>query len=380
MIYLDYAATTPMSERALTAYTDTATTYYGNPSSLHDAGTSAHTIVELCRKKLAASLGVKEGIYFTSGGTESNQLGITTLALAQKEKGRHIITSRGEHASVHSALSYLVHDHGFEVTELKFTSEGEVDLEELAHHLRDDTVLVSFQHINSENGVIQPIQHIAEMIKGRDILFHSDFVQSFGKIRLDEVIEHVDAVSISSHKLYGPKGVGLLYIRPSVPVSPLFPVVTQEKGMRGGTINTPGISSFTVAAMDHVESLHSEHYWSLRTIFIHALQEQNVPCTLYEHSLKSKQLPQVVGLRIHGVQGQWMMLELNKRGFAISTGSACHVGLLDKPALIYAMDGTDQEGKEFIRISFGEKTVKSDLLTLANSIKDIYNQYFRLEE
>lgn len=407
MKYFDYAATTPIHSDALQMYVELSKLYFGNTSSLHDIGSQAAHFLESFRKELAMQLGVeKEGIYFTSGGTEGNLLAIIALARTYAKKGLHIITSMGEHASVDSALLFLQKE-GFEVTAIPFTKDGLVDLELLEKAIRKDTILVSVQHVNPEIGTIQPLADIAEIVKKYQLLFHSDCVQSFGKICLKTISSIVDCFTISSHKVYGPKGVGAIYLHPSKWVQPVFPGFHHEKGFRGGTINVPAIGAFVTAARKQIQeqSSQQQYYKKCRALFLGNLFETVVPSTacrdrsmmmntvhgsnstrksnssltasqqpavsLYQAEDESKQLPQIIGLGLKGVEGQLTMLECNRHGFAISTGSACQVGQQNASKAMQALTVKKNQAKEFIRVSFGIDTSIEDTIHLATLLRDI---------
>ena len=249
MNYFDYAATTPLHPEAANVYLKLAQQCYGNTSSLHEIGAEAQNMLTYCRQQIAEMLNVNStGIYFTSGGTESNLLSIISLAKANRHKGNHIITTAGEHPSVDSAMTYL-QEEGFTVTVIPFTREGVVDLDLFQKALTAQTILASVQHINPEIGTIQPLEQIAAILRERNILLHSDCVQSFGKVDVKPVARLVDSLTISSHKIYGPKGVGMVYIHPRHRLIPVFPGLVNESGFRGGTVNVPGIAAFATAAV-----------------------------------------------------------------------------------------------------------------------------------
>ncbi|MDQ0174304.1 IscS subfamily cysteine desulfurase [Bacillus chungangensis] len=413
MKYFDYAATTPINSDALQMYAELSKLCFGNTSSLHDIGSEAAHFLKSFRKELAMQLGVEsEGIYFTSGGTEGNLLALIALARTYAKKGLHIITSMGEHASVDSALLFLQKE-GFEVTAIPFTKDGFVDLDLLEKAIRKDTILVSIQHVNPEIGTIQPLADIAKIVQKHQILFHSDCVQSFGKICLKTISSFVDCLTISSHKVYGPKGVGAIYLRPSKWVQPVFPGFHHEKGFRGGTINVPAIGAFVTAAKKQLQKQSSQqlYYEKCRALFLENLFETFVPSTsskcnssdhiimntihfscptknhvqlkrerltcqrpvfsLYQAKDESKQVPQIIGLGLKGVEGQLTMLECNRYGFAISTGSACQVGQQNASKAMQALKVKKNQAKEFIRISFGMDTSIEDTIQLGTLLKEI---------
>lgn len=304
--YFDYAATCPIDEEALEAYIKAAREFYGNTSSLHDTGTKAEVLLSHCRQTLADLLEVnKEGVYFTSGGTESNLLAIEGLMKAGK--GNHMITSDAEHSSVKNSAKRLQAE-GYEVSLVPLSKEGTIDVNELEKLMREDTVLVSIQHVNGDIGTIQPIKRIREVCDKWGALLHSDCVQSFGKVELNSIIPCLDSFSLSSHKVYGPKGAGALYINPSVSFQPFLPNGTHEAGVRAGTVNTPGIAAFTTAAAKSIRELHKRQskIESLKREFLTALNDIRNHVTVVCESVNS--VP-IIGICMHGLEGQWVMLE-----------------------------------------------------------------------
>ncbi|MBW3111874.1 IscS subfamily cysteine desulfurase [Bacillus sp. MCCB 382] len=372
MNYFDYAASTPVDAESLRIYQTVSEEFWGNPSSLHDIGGKAQNLLTKCRETLAAMLGVPaKGIYFTSGGTEGNHLALVTLALSRRTKGKHIIIGGAEHSSLHSSAGFL-QDLGFSVTKVPLDSKGLIDIDRLTASISDQTTVVSIGHVNGEIGTIQPLHAIKDLLRSRDILFHSDMVQSFGKIDLTEFTSAVDSFTISSHKIYGPKGVGALYINPALGVTPMIPGQTHEDGFRGGTVNLPGIAGFVSAAGSHIESFATLHYQNLRTVFLTQLNDRLQGLyTLYEGPMHA-QLPHVIGLGVHGIEGQWLMLECNRHGMCISTSSACSAGSQDMSKTLQSMGVSQRAGKEFIRISFGRDTSTEQAVALAHLLSDIH--------
>lgn len=367
--YFDYAATTPLHPSAAHVYGELSQLCYGNTSSLHEVGTEAQNMLSFCREELAKMLGVDSaGVYFTAGGTESNLLSIISLAKANRHKGNHIITTMGEHPSIDSALEYLKED-GFIVTTIPFTKEGIVNLELFENALTSETVLASIQHVNPEIGTIQPLNKIAEILKDRAILLHSDCVQSFGKIDLKSIGSIVDGLTISSHKVYGPKGVGATYIHPRHRLVPVFPGLVHESGFRGGTVNVPGIAAFTTAA-DHLLKIEHQDK-SFRDAFLNKIQKHHELFTIYQSCNRDLQFQNIIGLGVRNVEGQLIMLELNRLGFAISTGSACQVGKQHTSKAMMALQVPSQQAREFIRISFGQDTTLDSVKKLADRLIEI---------
>ncbi|PWA10720.1 cysteine desulfurase [Pueribacillus theae] len=372
MIYLDYAATTPISDKALEIYGHIAKNQYGNPKSLHDVGTIADHSLTASRKTLAELInGDEHGIYFTSGGTESNHLAILSLARAHKEKGKQIITSKMEHASVLQAFE-LLKKEGFDVRYVPVNAHGIVERDALANLITNETILVSLAYTNGEIGVIQNIEEIGAFLKKRKILFHSDCVQAFGKIEIDTQKANLSSISLASHKIYGPKGVGAVYISPEIKWKALFDDVTHENGFRPGTVNLPGIVSFVYAAEEACEAILSEQnrIQRLRDIFLSCIMDHD-KIIVEEHPDSKAQSPYLLGLRLKGVEGQYTMLECNRHGIALSTGSACQIGEHTPSYTMHALGRTIDEAREFIRISFGKYTDEKDCITAANCLNEI---------
>jgi len=364
MIYVDYAATTPMTDAAIQAYAEVARKVYGNTSSLHDAGGSASTLLEMARTKIANKLSVnRDGIIFTGSGTEGNIIAI--LSLARAGSGNHVITSEAEHTSIHAAMNTLEQE-GFEITKLPFKEDGVVDMDLLEKSIRPDTVLISIQHVNSEIGSIQPVEEIAKLARQKQIRYHVDCVQSFCKLPIEHFANEVDALTVSAHKIGGPKGCGVLYINPHIRIAPVFPGVTHEKGIRGGTVDTPAIVA-TVTAMDHFiyqrktfekyRKQLKEHLRGTGYIFIEAEEDY--------------QLPSICGLCIDGIEGQLVMLRLNEEEICISTGSACDINSASGSKAVTAMGHSSSKARQFFRVSFGEGTTDEHIEKLGSSLKKI---------
>jgi cysteine desulfurase len=374
VIYLDYAATTPMSEEALETFVSASKNYYGNERSLHDIGSKASLLLEACRKQLAGFINSSPAsIYFTSGGTESNLLALQILLKSTKKNGRHILTTTLEHSSISNYLKVL-EGQGYEISYIPVDVKGKISLDTIKSEIRNDTVLGIFQHVNSEIGTIQPIKEIAELFKPYNIMLHCDCVQSFGKIAIDVTEYDISSISISSHKVYGPKGVGGLYINPNLTCQPIFPGTSHESGIRPGTVNVPAIASFVTAAGYLINSSQFEQnrYVSLKRFFIDQFDANN-KIVVFEGS-DEHCIPNIIGMRIVGLEGQFVMLECNRYQFAISTGSACAIGMQKPSETMLAIGRNKHEAKQFFRISIGKHTTEEDLLKLASVIKQIIKQ------
>ncbi|AIE60885.1 IscS subfamily cysteine desulfurase [Bacillus methanolicus] len=376
MKYFDYAATCPLDEEAAQIFLKASQNYFGNTQSLHDIGSNASALLDQCRLRLAQLLNVeKEGIYFTSGGSESNFLAIHALLSAKRKKGRHIIAGQAEHSSIHSSLMRLEKD-GYEISYLPFNKEGIIDLENLRAAIREDTVLITIHHANPEIGTVQPIEEIGLLCKQYEILFHTDCVQTFGKIKLDKINKWADSFSISSHKFYGPKGVGAVYVNPYLAWKTFYPGAVHERGFRPGTVNVPGIAAMTAAAEKSYanQTEYAKKFLKLRDAFKHSVKEISDRITIYEANDSNMQLPSIIGLRLMGLEGQWVMLECNRRGYAISTGTACQIGLQSPSKTMQALGIDNKEAKEFIRISVGRETTEEDVESLGQTIVQIVRQ------
>ncbi len=376
MIYLDYAATTPIHPEVLKVYEQVAVRYYGNASSLHDGGSSAKQIIEASQKVIADVLnGSSKGLSFTSGATESNYLAIQALLDGRENDRNEIISSRMEHSSVINVLEKLSGE-GFKIHWVHVLEDGRIDLDHFNSLLNDRTALVTIQHVNSELGVIQPIEEIGKTLKNTPALFHSDCVQSFGKIPVDVAALNVDAVSISAHKIYGPKGVGAVWINPDTNWKPLFTDTTQKKTIRFGTANTPGIAGFAAAAKMMVTTEKAEHerISLLRKKIGHQLIALDFNIE-FEGS-EEYHSPYILGLRFPGLEGQFLMLECSQSGLAISTGSACQVGSEHPNRSMKAIGRSDEEAREFVRLSFGQDVKEHHIPEIIEKIDSILKRHY----
>jgi len=372
MIYLDYAATTPIRPEVIAVYNEVAEQYYGNASSLHDVGTKAERAITLCREKFAQFLnGEKDGVYFTSGGSEANILAVRSLILGNNSKGRHLITTEVEHASLYHLFKQLEIE-GYKVTFLGVNAKGQIDIDELRQAIQPDTILASIQYANSETGVIQPVAEIGALLKQHQVIFHTDAVQAFGKIPLDVEFCKIDSVSIASHKIYGPKGNGACYIRPDVQWNSVHTGATHQNGFRMGTVDVPGVVAFTTAAELLINEATTEQarLQRLRTYFI----EKITTTTQGEIQVEghpTEQLPHIIGLSCNKVQGQYIMLECNRYGIAISTGSACQVGQQEPSRTMLATGKTVDIANSFIRLSFGLQTKEEEVDKVVTVIEKV---------
>ncbi|GAM12042.1 IscS subfamily cysteine desulfurase [Mesobacillus selenatarsenatis] len=375
MKYFDYAATCPLDQDAADIFIQASTKYYGNSQSLHEAGSASANLLESCRQEFARLLGVeKAGIYFTSGGSEANYLGIMALLSAKRKNGNHIITGAAEHSSVYNLMKKL-EGEGWEITYLPLNSNGKIELASFIEAVRPETVLVSIQHGNPEVGTIQPIINMAEYCRSKEILIHTDCVQTFGKIPVAPLAGWVDALSISGHKFYGPKGTGTAYVNPKLAWKPYIDGTVHEKGFRPGTVNVPGIAAMTAAAQKAHSLMDTEtkRAIKLREALIESLSEVRDSIEIFGTE-GDEQLTGILGMAIKGLEGQYVLLECNRKGFAISTGTACHTGMLSPAKTMSAMGIKGKPAKEFFRISFGRETQQEDAVNLGRMLAAINSQ------
>lgn len=374
MIYLDHAATTPMSEKALEVYVNVAKHYFGNANSLHDEGSAAKQILEASAKTIASTLNARtKDVFFTSGATEGNFYAIYSLLKAAH--GEHIITSQIEHSSVHNVFLKL-EEEGYEITRLPVNERGIIDFEELKRSIREDTALVSIQHVNSELGVIQDIQKFGAFLHKNDIRFHSDCVQSYGRLVLDTQALNVDAITVSSHKIYGPKGVGAVWIDPAVDRKSVIPNPHKPGLLKQGTDDVPAIAAFATAAkiMNFEKEMEQKRLDSFRNKLVDELKNLEFDVKFEGDMINS--VPNIIGLRFPGLEGQYFMLECNQAGLAISTGSACQVGSEKPNKTMMALGKSEQEAREFIRLSFGVGNKVSQIPQIIEKMNVILTRHF----
>lgn len=323
--YLDNSATTRCSDRACQLMVDLLTKDYGNPSSLHMKGIEAERFVETAKKKIAKTLRVSEKeIIFTSGGTESNNLAIIGTAMANRRAGNHIITTSIEHASVENPMEFLK-EQGFEITYLSVDENGIISLEELEEAVTEQTILVSMMQVNNEIGAIEPVAEAAELIKKKnpDTLIHVDAIQSYGKMYIYPKKLGIDMLSVSGHKIYGPKGSGFLWVKEKTKLKPLILGGGQQKGMRSGTENVPAIAGLGEAAEEIYENLDEKraHLYGLKQRFIGGIEK--LEGTHVNGKTGEDSAPHIVSVSFEGIRSEVLLHSLEDRGIYVSSGSAC---------------------------------------------------------
>jgi cysteine desulfurase len=370
-IYLDYAATTPADKRVVAAMQPYFEEVFGNPSSLHAFGQEAAAAVEGARAKVASFLGVRPAeIVFTSGGTESDNFAIKGVAYANRKRGNHIITSVIEHDAVLKTCGFL-ETEGFRVTYLPVDGEGLVDPAAVAGAITDETILVSIMHANNEIGTIQPVAEIGQLVRQRGITFHTDAVQTFGHLPFGAEDLNADLLSATAHKLYGPKGVGMLYIREGTRILPFINGGGQESGRRSSTLNVPGIAGFGKAVELAGATLAEERkrLTALRDRLIAGLFEQLDGIRLNGHPVR--RLANNINLSIDHVDGEGMILSLDMLGIACSTGSACSSSSLAPSHVLAAIARPGAAPHGSLRVSLGRFTTEGDIDALLEALPPV---------
>jgi len=370
-IYLDHAATTPMAPAVLKAMLPYLTEFYGNPSSLHGFGQVAKDGLERARQTIAVFIHAKENeIVFTGSGTESDNTVIKGVAHALAAKGNHIITSAIEHHAVHESLHFL-EKQGLQVTYLPVDENGLVDPDEVKKAITDKTILVSVMHANNEIGTIEPIAEIGAIAHEKGVLFHTDAVQTFGHIPIDVEAMNIDLLSASAHKLYGPKGVGLLYIRKGARITPLLHGGDQEKHRRASTQNVAGIVGFGRAVELAGKDMESEaiRQAKLRDRLIDGLLAAIPESRLNGHP--EKRLPNNVNISIAYIEGEAMLLNLDMEGIAASTGSACTSSSLEPSHCLIAIGLPHELAHGSLRFTLGRGTTETEIDTVIDVLPGI---------
>jgi len=369
-IYLDHNATTPVDEGVLEAMLPIYRETFGNPSSAHTEGRAARVRLDQAREQVAGLIGAHPAeITFTSGGTESDNLAIAGVARALKDKGNRIITSRVEHPAVLNTCEELQKE-GFVIDYVPVDGYGRIDCVALTDKITDDTILITLQHGNSEVGTLQPIEEIGALAKERGVLFHTDAVQTVGKIALDTQNLPVDLLSLSAHKMYGPKGVGVLFIRRGTPpLSPLISGGGQEKKRRGGTENVPGIVGLGMAAEIARTRLDSDrsHVSQLRNDLRQQIELRISGVQFYGHP--ELNLPNTLYLGFDGVEGQTLMIHLDIAGIFVSTGTACSSGSILPSEVLGAMAIPEKEMIRTIRVSLGRGNSPDEMKRVVDTLE-----------
>ena len=364
--YLDNAATTKLSRRVLEEMLPYLESEYGNASSMYTLGRNAKTAIEKARKQVANLIGVNSNeIYFTSCGSESNNMAIKGYAHAHTHKGKHIITSKIEHPSVLNTCKHLEKE-GFEVTYIGVDNEGLLDINELVNKIRKDTILITIMYANNEIGTIQDIKKIGQIAKDKDIVFHTDAVQAVGNIEID--IENIDMLSMSGHKIHAPKGIGAIYIKKDIKLDKFLDGGHQEKNIRSGTENVAnivGIGAASSLAKKNLEK-HIKYLTNLRQYCIEKMEKKIKKIEL--NGSRIKRLPGNVNISIPNIDSEELLYYLDQKGICTSAGSACQTGQEEPSHVLLAIGVSNEMAKGTIRISFSENNSIDDIDYLINAI------------
>ncbi len=364
-VYLDNAASTPVDPRVLEAIQPYYHETFANASSLHSPGRKAREAIESARAKIASLIGARrpEEVIFTSGGTESNNLALKGVAFANRRQGRHIITTRIEHDCILNSAAWL-EGQGFSVTYLNVDSEGLVRPADLAAALRDDTILVSVMHANHEIGTVEPVRELARICAERNVPFHTDACQTFGKLPIDVQKDGFGLVTLNSHKIYGPKGVGALYVRSSVRIDPWQHGGGHEFGLRSSTENVPGIVGFAEAAelCEAERSREIPRLTRLRDRILDTVLSSSWGAYLNGH--RRQRLPTNANVGFFGLEGEaiTLLLRLDERGIAVATGSACSSHQGDQPSHVLLAIGRDPvQARGALRVTLGRFNTEAEI-------------------
>lgn len=375
VIYADNSATTAPSKKVIDAMTNCYEQHFGNPSSMYSIGQDAKEVLDHARSVTAKCLGAApDEIYFTSGGSESDNWAIKGVCRELKLKGKnHIITSAFEHHAVLHTIESLVKYEGFEVTYLDVHKEGIVRVDELKKAIRPETALVTIMYANNEIGTIQPITEIGKICKEHNVLFHTDAVQAIGNVHINVHEQNIDMLSLSAHKFHGPKGVGALYVRKGIRIRNLIEGGAQEKNKRAGTENVPGIVGLAVAIEDASKGIDE------RTVRLTKLRNKLIDGALkIDKSIlngdREKRLPGNFNMCFKGIEGESLLLMLDAKGICASSGSACTSGSLDPSHVLLAIGLPHEIAHGSLRISLGDENTEEDINYILEVLPQIVNK------
>ncbi|CVI71035.1 Cysteine desulfurase [Eubacteriaceae bacterium CHKCI004] len=375
-IYADNAATTKINPVAMDVMNKCMTEVYGNPSSLHSAGQKAAEVMQKAREDIAQVLGADfREIYFTSGGTEADNQAIYSAAAFGEKKGKkHIISSAIEHHAVLHTLQRLEKE-GFEITLLDVGEDGIVRPEDVRQAIREDTALVTIMYANNEIGTLQPISEIAAICREKKVIFHTDAVQAVGHVPINVREQNIDMLSLSAHKFHGPRGIGVLYVRKGVPLFNLIEGGAQERGRRPGTENLPAIAGMAAALKEVVSHMAAaeEKVSSLRDILIEGLSK--IPHARLNGDAK-RRLPGNVNFCFEGIEGESLLLLLDNKGVAASSGSACTSGSLDPSHVLLALGLPHEVAHGSLRLSLSEENTKEEMYYIIDAVREVV-EYLR---
>ena len=363
--YFDTAATTPIDSEVIELMNRINQQYYGNPSSIHKAGQNSHNLIEKSRKSIAKYLHCHDSeIYFTSGGSESNNIVLKGIL----NSGDHFITSSYEHPSISKLLEYL-ETKNVEITVVKPNVNGLIEINSILNAIKENTKLVSIMYVNNELGTINPISEMAKVLSKKNILLHSDAVQYLGKGLLNMSSSNIDMLSIGAHKFYGPKGIGILYVKKGIKINPLINGGGQESGMRAGTENISAIVGMDFAlqkACDNINA-YTEKIKILESYFISSLDKNNIDYRINGENTVNG----IINITFFGVDGHALLINLDMLNIAISYGSACSSGSVSAPGPLLEIGMNEEEAKNTVRISIGKMIEKDDIDYLVDAIVQI---------
>jgi cysteine desulfurase len=371
MIYLDNAATTKVNKKVLESMMPYFSEIYCNPSAAYSFATKGRIAIEEARNHAAKLIGASDmEIYFTSGGSESDNWAIKAVAESFSDKGKHIITTKIEHHAVLHTCEYLER-HGFDITYLNVDSDGKVRLDELKKSIREDTILISVMTANNEIGTIQPVAEIGKIAHEKGILFHTDAVQAYGHIPINVDEMNIDLLSASGHKFNGPKGVGIMYIRKGVKIRSFIHGGSQERGRRAGTYNVPGIAGLGTAAKLAMENMakRAEKEKELRDYFIDRISAE-IPYTVL-NGHREDRLPNNINFCFRFVEGESVLIMLDQAGICASSGSACTSGAIDPSHVLRAIGLNDEMAHESLRLTLSYENTKEEIDTVVGELKRI---------
>ena len=370
--YFDYNATTPIDGDVYKEMIPYLTDYYGNPSSSYYIGRQTKDKIERIRYEISQYFNMKpEGVYFTSSGSEADNMILKGISVANKDKGKHIITTKIEHSAILNTCEFL-EKQGYDITYLDVTPEGVIDIKELENAIREDTILISIMYVNNEIGTIEPIKEIAEIAHKHNIIFHTDAVQAIGEIRINVEEMGIDCMSISGHKIYAPKGIGMAYIKPGIKFKPLIHGGMQEFHSRGGTENIANIVALgkAIKILDETIDTNEEKMKELQE---YTLKKINSILSGYDYILNGgfeNRASNNISISFKDIDGESLLLALDLEGIYLSSGSACHSDLTEPSHVLKAIGVPEEYANGTLRISFGKYTTKKDIDFLISKIKE----------
>ena len=373
LIYLDHAATTACDRKTMEAMLPWFSEQYGNPSTMYHIGASAQSAVRHAKEQIAATLGCGyEEIFFTCGGTESDNWAIKGIAQAYRDKGKHIITTKIEHPAVLNTCKWLA-ELGYEITYLDVDREGFVSLQEVERAIRPDTILISIMYANNEIGTIEQVHEIGEIAHCHGVLFHTDAVQAYGQIPVSVQENHIDLLSASGHKFYGPKGTGFLYIRKGVQICQFMHGGQQERGRRAGTENVPGIVGMGMAAEIAADtlSIRMDAERKLQKYLVHNIMNKISGVTWNGPEPGSRnRLPGNINLSFTGMPAETVMIMLDMQRICVSAGSACASGSVDPSHVLMAIGCSEQEAECSLRLSLGKENTADEMDCVVKALRE----------